>query len=171
MSFPTHNCLATVQVFFRHLSVRQVTRSTVVWLVLIAMSFAMTACNTASAPSPTASPRIVATRWTAELVGKLVTVDGCLRVNSIHGGTSYLLVWPPEYTGKVSIEKGTVQIVDRDKMIVWHIGEMVHLGGGEVPSIEYLDERLRQKLPANCPGPYWVVGDVTNSVEATEESE
>jgi hypothetical protein len=140
------------------------------WLVLIAMSFAMTACKAASAPSPTASPRIVATRWTAELIGKLVTVDGCLRVNERDSSTSYLLVWPPEYTEKVSIEKDTVQIIDRGKTVVWHIGEMVHLGGGEIPSIEYLDERLRQKLPANCPGPYWVVGDVTSSVEATEES-
>jgi len=115
--------------------------------------------------------QIVATRWTASLIGKLSAADGCLRVNDGDSDTSYLLVWPPDQH-TVSVEKDTVQIVDRlkGKTVVWHIGELVRLGGGEVPSIEYLDERLRQKLPANCPGPYWVVGSVTSSVEPTEES-
>jgi hypothetical protein len=100
---------------------------------------------------------------TAILVGELVMTDGCLRVNSIHSGTSYLLVWPDEQH-VVSVEGDTVRIVDRleDKTVVWHIGEMVTLGGGEVKSLKYLDERLQPKrpLPANCPGPYWVVGSV-----------
>jgi len=77
-------------------------------------------------------------------------------------GTSYLLVWPPEQH-VVSVEKDAVQIIDRlkgGKRVVWHIGQIVHLGGGEVTSGEYLDERVRQNLPANCPGPYWIVGDV-----------
>jgi hypothetical protein len=63
----------------------------------------------------------------------------------------------------VSVEKDAVQIIDRlkgGKRVVWHIGQIVRLGGGEVTSGENLDERVRQNLPANCPGPYWIVGDV-----------
>jgi len=134
----------------------------VMWLVFIAMSCVVTACNTASVPGSTASPQVVATRWTALLIGKLVKVDGCLRVIDNVSGTSYLLVWPPEQH-MVSVEKDAVQIIDRlkgDKRVVWHIGQIVRLGGGEVTSSEYLDEQVRQNLPANCPGPYWIVGDV-----------
>lgn len=172
MSFPTHNCPATMQVLFRRLGVRQITLLAVIWTVFITMLLAMTACNTAPTPIPSPTKDIVTMRMTALLVGELVMTDGCLRVNSIHSGTSYLLVWPPEYTGKVSIERDTVQIVDRGQTVVWHIGEIVCLGGGGGKSIEHLDERLRPELPlpANCPGPYWVVGSVATSVEASEES-
>jgi hypothetical protein len=58
------------------------------------------------------------------------------------------------------IEMDTVRVVTgaitgNRKEVVLHIGEMVRLSGGET---ENLDEQLRQALPANCPGPYWVVG-------------
>ncbi len=58
--------------FFQHLGVPQARQSMVIWLVFIAMSCVMTACNTASVPNSTASPQVVATRWTALLIGKLV---------------------------------------------------------------------------------------------------
>jgi hypothetical protein len=163
MSFPTHNCLDAIRAFFRHLGVRQITRSVVIWTVLVTISFTMTACNAAPTPTPSPTIDIVALRMTAILVGELVMTDGCLRVNSIHNGTSYLLVWPDEQH-IVNIEGDTVRIVDRleGKTVVWHIGEMVTLGGGGGESIEHLDERLRPELPlpANCPGPYWIVGSV-----------
>lgn len=162
MPFSTQNCRAVARLLFQHLGVRQTRQLMVMGLVFIAMSCVVTACNTASVPSSTASPQVVATRWTALLIGKLVKVDGCLRVIDNMSGTSYLLVWPPEQH-MVSVEKDAVQIIDRlkgDKRVVWHIGQIVRLGGGEVTSSEYLDERVRQNLPVNCPGPYWVVGDV-----------
>lgn len=169
MPFSTQNCRAAAQSFFQHLGVPQARQSTVMWLVFIAMSCVVTACNTASVPNSTASPQVVATRWTALLIGKLVKVDGCLRViaDTPSGpGTSYLLIWPPEQH-IVTIEKDTVRIVDLwgggKKEVVWHIGQTVRLGGGEIltPS-EQWSERMRRDLdvPANCPGPYWVVGDV-----------
>jgi len=163
MPFSAHNCPAAMQVLFRRLGVRQITRSTVIWTVLITMSFAMTACNTASMTTPSPTKDIVTMRMTALLVGELVMTDGCLRVNDVNSGTSFLLVWPRgQHT--VSVEGDTVRIVDRveGKTVVWHIGEIVCLGGGGGKSIEHLDERLRPELPlsANCPGPYWIVGDV-----------
>ena len=172
MPFSAHNCPAAMQVLFRRLGVRQITRSTVIWMVFTTMLLAMTACNTAPTPTPSPTPqvRIIATRYTALLVGELVMTDGCLRVNSIlHSDASYLLVWAPEQ--QVSVEKDTVRIVDHleGKTVVWHIGEIVRLGGagGE---FKHLDERQRAELPANCPGPYWLVGSVAPSVEASEES-
>ncbi|MBN1583129.1 MAG: hypothetical protein JXA89_20640 [Anaerolineae bacterium] len=68
------------------------------------------------------------------------------------------------------IEKDTVQILDENgQEIALQIGEPVYISGGEVHSIEYLDERVRQKLPARCPGPYWLVGNEIRSVNAQEE--
>lgn len=104
----------------------------------------------------------MATRWTALLTGKLVKVNRCLRVVDNESNTSYLLVWPPgQHT--VNLEGDTIRIVDRIRgngPVVWQIGQIVRLGGGEVTSSEYLDEQVRRSLPANCPGPYWIVGDV-----------
>jgi len=162
MPFSTRNCCAAARSFLQYLGVPQARQLMVVWLVFFALSCVMTACNTVSVPNSTASPQVVATRWTALLIGKLVKVDGCLRVIEDVSGTSYLLVWPPEQH-VVSVEKDAVQIIDRlkgGKRVVWHIGQIVRLGGGEVTSGENLDERGRQNLPANCPGPYWIVGDV-----------
>lgn len=39
---------------------------------------------------------------------------------------------------------------------------MVRLSGGET---ENLDEQLRQTLPEDCPGPYWVVGPEVGPLE------
>ncbi len=164
--FAAQNCCAAVRSFFHHLRVTQPGQSMRVWAVIIATSYVMTACNTASVPNSTASPQVAATRWTALLTGKLVKIDGCLRViaDTPSGlGTSYLLVWPPEQH-RVAIENDTIRIIDLweggEKEVVWRIGQTVRLGGGEVTSSENLDERVRQNLPANCPGPYWIVGDV-----------
>jgi len=164
MSFPTHNCPDAIQVLFRRLGVRQITRSTVIWTVFTTMLLAMTACNTAPTPTPNPTAEIVTIRMTAVLIGELIVSDGCLRVKA-DNGTSYLLVWPDEQH-IVSVEGDTIRIVDRveGKTVVWHIGEIVRLGGGGGESIEHLDERLRPELPlpANCPGPYWIVGSVVS---------
>lgn len=102
----------------------------------------------------TASPQVVATAFTAELIGKLSIVDGCVRVNIDKNNVSYLLVWPPGIT--VTIDKETVQIItgvttgNQNKTIL-HNGEEVRLSGGETaqPGLN---------ITPNCPGPYWVVG-------------
>ena len=165
MLFPTRNCPDAIQVLFRRLGVRQIARSVIIWTVFITMSFATAACNTAPTPTPNPTAEIVTIRMTAVLIGELIVTDDCLRVKA-DNGTSYLLVWPDEQH-IVSVEGDTVRIVDRveGKTVVWHIGEIVRLGGGGGESIEHLDERLRPELPlpANCPGPYWIVGSVAPS--------
>jgi hypothetical protein len=123
---------------------------------------AMIACSLFSSASstttPTAEPQVVATYWTAELVGELVEVEGCIRVNDRNSDTSYLLVWPPDIAA--TVENDTVRVVTgiltgNRKEVVLHLGEMVRLSGGETKN---LGDQLRQTSPANCPGPYWVVG-------------
>jgi len=159
--FITYNHLVTVQVLFRQQGVRQIARATIIWLVLVVLSLIMTACGDRVTSTLTPEP----TRLTADLVGELVVVEGCLRVNAKGSDTSYLLAWPPDFA--VSMAEDTVQIVDGSgKKVALHIGEIVYISGGEVHSTEYLDERVQQKLPANCSGPYWVVGSEINSVDA-----
>jgi len=94
----------------------------------------------------------------ALLQGKLTAADGCLYVDDSNSDTSYLLVWPPDFT--LSMEADAVLLFNGAGEVVARVGEEVRLSGGEVKSVRYLDELVRQSLPADCPGPYWIVGDV-----------
>lgn len=138
-------------------------------ILLFSGLLAMTACNLSSSANstttPTVEPQVVATSWTAELIGELVEVGRCIRVNDRDSDISYLLVWPPDITA--TTEEDTVRVVTgaitgNRKEVVIHIGEMVRLSGGET---ENLDEQLRQTLPTDCPGPYWVVGTEVGPLE------
>jgi len=165
MLFSTKSLLTVVQAFFQHPSAQQIARSMVIWPMLIAMSLTVTACGSQPATTVTPEP----TRLLSFVVGELVMVNGCLRVNEQDTDTSYLLAWPPDFT--VNIENDTVQIIKRDgEEVVLHIGGMVRISGGEVKSANYLSEEVRQKLPAHCPGPYWVVGIEIDPIKAIEES-
>jgi hypothetical protein len=91
----------------------------------------------------------------ALLIGDLVPVDGCLRVNSIYGDGSYLPIWPPEFTLQVQGE--ALQVLDGDGQVVARAGEEVSMGGGEGTSSPPPGE-ASQQLPPGCTGPYWIVG-------------
>jgi hypothetical protein len=114
------------------------------------------ACGPAPVPVLTPTPSVVATRLTAEVYGKLVLVDGCLRVNTDYG-TSYLLVQPPGFVMDRHEDKVRVADTIMGEAAEWRIGDMVWLGGGEIPN---LDEQTRQSVPAQCAGagPYWLAG-------------
>lgn len=36
------------------------------------------------------------------------------------------------------------------------------MGGGEVPLTEDLQRQLREPLPEQCEGPYWLMGEVVS---------
>ena len=99
----------------------------------------------------------------ALLTGKLNVVDGCLYVDDSNSDTSYLLVWPPDFT--LSIDADAVLLFNGAGAVVARVGEEVRFSGGEVKSVRYLDEHVRQSLPSDCPGPYWIVGDVIGPAE------
>lgn len=161
----------------RYLCLRHLALLTTIELILITSAFAVIDCNVWS-ENPTEVVRHtsgshstpVPTRLTALLFGKLVTVDGCLRVNASFGDVSYLLAWPPDF--EISVKEDTIHIVKEDgQEVVVRIGEMVQLSGGEVYAIEALSEPVRQRLPANCPGPYWVVGIEVSPLNAPDKTE
>jgi hypothetical protein len=92
----------------------------------------------------------------AEMVGQLVLVDGCLRLESIYGDTSYLPVWPPEFALRSEDEE--IQVLDGTGQVVARVGEEIFMGGGE-GSASVMAKCVRQQLPVTCTGPYWIVGE------------
>ena len=99
----------------------------------------------------------------AELIGELVLVNGCLRVKSIYDDRSILPVWPPEFTLKAEkratvAAQDEIQVLDGAGQVVARVGEEVYMGGGE-GSATSLADCVRQQLPADCTGPYWIVGE------------
>jgi hypothetical protein len=121
-------------------------------------------------PTETAAPYVVATVLTAELIGKLKLVDGCVRVISRYDNVSRLLVWPPDF--EVTIEKDSVRVIGgkvsgNHTEAFLHDGEMVLFGGGEISE---LNARPLLKEPPNCPGPYWLVGSIGEPYPAINET-
>ena len=102
---------------------------------------------------PIEGPRVV---MQALLVGRLVLVDGCLRIESPHGDESQLPIWPPEFG--LAAEGEQIQVLDGEGRVVARVGEEVYMGGGG-GSAEGLANCVREQLPAACTGPYWIVGE------------
>jgi hypothetical protein len=89
----------------------------------------------------------------ALLVGRLVLVNGCLRIKDGED-SGYLPIWPQGFS--LSVEGDTVQILDGSGRPVARVGDEIELRGGQVP-VERVAEYTTQP-PSACPGPYWVVG-------------
>jgi hypothetical protein len=140
--------------------------------ITLLLLLATTACAGFSSPTPTpgAAPGVVVTAWTAEIRGKLVERDGCLQVIDQLDQSLYTLAWPADTSAIVAADTVTVTfgLVTGDRReIVIHTGDAVQIGGGET---EKLDSQLRRTLPANCSGPYWVVGNNIELLRATDET-
>lgn len=162
MSLISHNYLAAIRAGVRSTTAWQV------WLTLVAMSLAAAACSDRSAtvstpPTPAIffpqQKAVDGERASMEalLCGNLVLVEGCLGVNESETGVSYLLVWPPDW--RPYVENDAIQILDGAGQVVARVEDEVCVSGGEITSFERLDEHLRQTLPGDCPGPYWIVGE------------
>ena len=102
---------------------------------------------------PVEGPREV---MEAELVGDLVESGGCVRVKSLYNDGSYLPIWPPDFT--LGFENEIPVILDVEGNIVGRVGEEIYMGGGE-GSENALPDSVRDQLPADCGGPFWIVGD------------
>lgn len=86
----------------------------------------------------------------AQLVGKLILVDGCPRAE-VSDGSSILLFWRYNYTIDRSVDPA--QIRDDTGKVVAHIGDYVEMGGGNAP------DSTEKKLRNGCAGPIWVAGE------------
>jgi hypothetical protein len=89
--------------------------------------------------------------------GMLVLDENCIRVNSGEAKTSYLLIWPPDYN--ITIENDTIEVRNGNGEIVAHIGDRVHVGGGEIPSLSVLGKYVQEQVPPQCTAPYWAIGE------------
>jgi hypothetical protein len=88
----------------------------------------------------------------ALLVGELKLVDGYLRVGE------ELIIWQPDYF--VHNNNGTIEIWDRDGVVVGRVGEEIYMGGGEIEQPPE-DKFLKEPLPDNIDGPFWIQGAET----------
>jgi len=142
-----------------------------IFFVLVCALFLTTACREqpTKTSTPVPSPEVIITAMTAEVIGELVNVDGCLRIRNEESDVDYILVWPPDIAATVESDK--VRIISgivsgNRKEIVLYYGDIVRFSGGET---EHPDEQLLQDLPPNCKGPFWVVGFEITSVQPTTE--
>jgi hypothetical protein len=85
----------------------------------------------------------------ALLLGKLIMVDGCPRVEG-STGESTLLFWPYNYS--IDRKANPAQVRDDTGKTVAHIGDYIEMGGGGDPGF------TDQKFPNGCAGPLFIVG-------------
>ena len=131
---------------------------------LTVLSFTLISCQMSQTPAATPTLGVIMTAMVARLDGKLEKIDGCIRVRSGELDNGYALVWPPDH--KMTIEDGQVRVVSgivsgKRREVVLKFGEDVTLSGGIVVN---LDEQLEQTIPANCPAPYWAVGNTIQPI-------
>jgi hypothetical protein len=88
--------------------------------------------------------------------GTLVLADNCIRLERDKPLANYLLIWPPDFN--ISIENGTIKIVNGDGKIVASIGDRVQMSGGEIHLLSQLDKSIQEQVPPQCTGPYWIMG-------------
>lgn len=96
--------------------------------------------------------------------GRVVVDDaGCIRLED--GRTDDegdLIVWPPGYS--MQTEGVKVHIVKEDGETLARVGDMVELGGGQIPAHPGVREMYEKHLeiPQKCTGPLWIVGQVVS---------
>jgi hypothetical protein len=131
----------------------------------------LAACVQQTRPSqtpalPTEVPTVVTTRLAALLGPAEVTFDdNCLRV----GG--YVLVWPPDFSVSRSGDQFTLTDLITAETAVWHVGDVVALGGGEIPRAS-INAEAGQRWYGECEGAnaYWLVGGINLPAPATAAS-
>jgi len=84
--------------------------------------------------------------------------NGCWRVSD--EGGSFLIIWPNGFTATARI--GAPQVLDENGEVVGTIGMEIKLGGGarEGETAAGFEEEHPDLPSDQCPGPYWVVGDI-----------
>lgn len=99
---------------------------------------------------------------TADIRGRLIVVDRCLRITREDSSDGRLVIWPPHYNARVN--DGEIQILDNTGQVLAVVGERVHMGGGGGSHLTYftVPSELAQEIPAECGGPYWISGPIVS---------
>ncbi len=94
-------------------------------------------------------------RMTDLLQGELVMdSNGYLRVKEL------LILWP--YGFSVHTVDNEIIIMDEESEIVGRVGQYIRLGGGCAPDF-WAEEKLGHPLPEGCEGPYFLMGNVSDT--------
>ncbi|MBI5841031.1 MAG: hypothetical protein HZB19_13115 [Chloroflexi bacterium] len=94
--------------------------------------------------------------------GELVLDNGCLRVSGVKNllaGDNFLLIWDTRFS--TTTEQGVVQVVDSNTgEVLVSVGDYVAIGDGGDTTYP-----TKKPIPDECPGPYWVVGELIKKIE------
>ncbi len=85
----------------------------------------------------------------ALMTGKLELKDGYLCVEDT------IIVWQPDYF--LTDNNGAIEVLDKTGKVVARVGDEVVMGGGGWP-IDDINRYLKEPLPADCKGPFWMMG-------------
>lgn len=94
--------------------------------------------------------------------GNLVLDNGCLRVSRV-SGDSFLLIWDSRFSTRT--EQGIVQVIDSSTSeVLVSVGDFVEVGdGGDFTHPTWM--WLKQPIPDECPGPYYLVGESIKKID------
>jgi hypothetical protein len=98
----------------------------------------------------------------ALLIGELIEENGCLRVGE--PDESHLVIWPYDHT-VTAAEDGTLEVRDGSGQVVARVGDVVRLGGGQVPKAE---DATPIEIPDRCGAPYWIASSEVSSANLEE---
>jgi hypothetical protein len=96
----------------------------------------------------------------ALMEGDLVLVDDCLRIG---GADGHVPIWPWDVA--LETDDSDVRVVGADGRVIAQVGDWLRISGGEAPAMPVVEDAARPLL-ANCPAPYWIVG---NEIERVAE--
>ena len=149
-------------------------KSTVIRLIIL-FSFSLaflTACGLKSYENnrTTPKPEVIMTAYASYMIGEIINVDGCIRIQDEYSDKSSAIVWTPDTSASIDGEQVRIVtgIVSEDlSEVVFHFGDIVKIDGGESA---FPDEELLKKLPPNCDGPYWIIGYSITPFQSIEET-
>ena len=89
----------------------------------------------------------------------LINDNRCLRVERSVSGERYLVLWPPEVILHAMLD--VIEVRKQDGSVVARVGELMRFGGSGFEAnnqerVAWYNEQLREPLPAQCAGPYWM---------------
>ena len=114
----------------------------------------------------------LATDWGRKYkMGKIVLDGSCLRIQGNYELSdradfvpSFLPIWPDGFT--LSEDEDFIAIVDNFGQRVAQVGDYVRLSGDGIHSEKHRGRQVAESIPADCKGPYYLVGDDVTVIEA-----
>ncbi len=120
-----------------------------------------------TAPSPDAHfPQVATPIGNVDFLvtGELVLENGCLRVSkaNLATGDNFLLIWDKNFATRR--EQGVLQVIDaHTSEVLASVDDYVEIGGGMAPT--EIEKYLKEPIPIECPGPYWLVGEPLKRID------